>query len=145
MSWKQKKGDQATGENLVKAFENIGYRGYADNVKRICKESGGGGGGGASGPANAAGSSSDAPPKLAKMFKFLLPLSTYWKNIGVLLELENANLSRIESECRGVPDNCLREMLSMWLRQVDPPPTKSALVDAVETYDPTLAQKISAL
>ena len=113
-------------------------------LQRICKESGGGGGG-ASGPAKAAGSSSDSPPKLAKMLKLLLPLSTHWKIIGILLELENANLSRIESEYRGVPDDCLREMLSMWLRQVDPPPTRSALVDAVETYDPTLAQKISAL
>lgn len=47
MKQKQKKGNQATFENLIKAFESIGYKQYANNVRRICKEtapSGGGGG-----------------------------------------------------------------------------------------------------
>lgn len=38
MKWKQKKGDQATFENLIKAFEGIGYKQYADIAWRICEE-----------------------------------------------------------------------------------------------------------
>ena len=145
MKWKQKKGDQATGENLARAFECIGYKPYADNVRRICKETGGGGGGSSATPASAANSSSDKPPKLSKLLKLLMPLSTHWRNIGVLLELEDANLGAIEDSHKGVPDNCLREMLNQWLRQSNPRPTKTALVEAVETYNPVLAQKIAAL
>lgn len=141
MKWKQKKGDQATFENLIKAFESIGYKQYADNVRRICKEtpsSGGSGGGGGAAPA-----SSDEPPKLAKAFRLLMPLSEHWKNIGVLLELKDGDLGKIGNKCRDVPDDCLREMISLWLKQVNPRPTKSALVEAVEAYDPSLAVKIA--
>lgn len=146
MKWKQKKGDHATFENLIKAFEQIGYKQYADSVRRICRESGGGGGAqSSSSAASSANSSSDEPPKLAKAFKLLLPLSNHWRNIGILLELEDGSLSRIEDQCRGVPDNCLREMLSLWLKQVNPRPTKTALADAVDTYNPALAEKIAAL
>ena len=44
MKWKQKKGNQATFENLIEAFEGIGYKMYADTVRRICTSSEGGGG-----------------------------------------------------------------------------------------------------
>ena len=146
MKWKQRKGDQATGENLARAFESIGYKQYADNVRRICKETGGGGGGGSSATsASATNSSSDEPPKLSKLLKLLMPVSTHWRNIGVLLELEDSSLGAIETSNRGVPDNCLREMLNKWLSQTNPRPTKTALVEAVETYNPALAQKIAAL
>lgn len=40
MLWKQKKDSQATGENLARAFEVVGYQQYAKNVRRICEESG---------------------------------------------------------------------------------------------------------
>ena len=66
-------------------------------------------------------------------------------NIGVMLSLSHGHLTAIETRCKGVPDNCLREMLNDWLQQTNPRPTKSALVDAVEAYDPSLAKKISAL
>ena len=49
MRWKQNKGSEATFENLIKAFEGIGYKQYADTVRRICRESPSGGGGGAHG------------------------------------------------------------------------------------------------
>ena len=41
MLWKQKMGSRATGENLARAFENVGYQKYADNVRNICDQSGG--------------------------------------------------------------------------------------------------------
>jgi hypothetical protein len=142
--WKQKKGSQATAQNLIRAFENVGYQAYADNVKTICGVSGGGGVSFRAVAVTDMGSS-DNPPSLPRMFKILLPLSSHWMNIGVMLSLSHGQLTAFETKCRGVPDNCLREMLSAWLKQTDPRPTKSALVDAVEMYDPSLAEKISAL
>ena len=62
-----------------------------------------------------------------------------------MLELSDGRLTAIKTRCRDVPNDCLREMLKEWLQQDNPPPTKSALVDAVEMYNPTLAEKISAL
>ena len=150
--WKQRKGDQATFENLIKAFENVGYKQYADTVRRLCRESGGDGStqpsSNPSGVAVSSGDSkSDEPPvpTLKQAFKMLLPLSDHWKNIGLLLDLKNESIRKIDTECRGIPDDCLREMLSLWLKQIDPRPTRKTLIEAVETYDPKLAQKIKAL
>ena len=81
MKWKQKKGDQATGENLARAFESIGYKGYAGNVRRICQESGGGGSGGLA--LSGANSSSDKLPDQSELLELLMPVSSRWRNIGV--------------------------------------------------------------
>ena len=78
------------------------------------------------------------------MLRILLPVSGQWMNIGVMLSLSDGRLTAIETRCGNVPDNCLREMLKEWLQQTNPPPTKSALVDTVGAYDPSLAEKISA-
>ena len=82
------------------------------------------------------------PPKLNWAFRILLPLSSNWRNIGLLLELDDGFLRGIDSECRGVPDNCLREMLSLWLKQTDPTPTTELLAKAVEVYNPAVARMI---
>ena len=85
---------------------------------------------------------SNKPPTLNQAFRMLMPLSSHWRNIGLLLELDNESLRRIDSECRGVPDDCLREMLSLWLKQIDPRPNKKAFAEAVKVYNPALAQEI---
>ena len=36
--WKQNKGQSATFENLIRAFEGAGCQAYADSVRKICKE-----------------------------------------------------------------------------------------------------------
>ena len=97
------------------------------------------------GGGGAANTSSDSPPNLPTLLRNLLPVSSQWMNIGVMLSLNHGRLSAIETQSRGVPDNCLREMLNDWLQQTSPPPTKSALVNAVEMYSPSLAKRISAL
>ena len=79
------------------------------------------------------------------MLRILLPVSSQWMNIGVMLSLRQECLTAIETRCGGVPDDCLQQMLYEWLQQTNPRPTKSALVDAVEMYNPSLAKKISAL
>ena len=94
---------------------------------------------------SAANTMSDNPPTLPTMLRILLPVSSQWMNIGTMLNLNHGRLTAIETRYRGVPDNCLREMLNEWLQQVNPPPTKSALVNAVENYNPSLAEEISAL
>ena len=35
--WKQRNGSKATYSRLVKMFEQIGYRGYVDEVRRIAQ------------------------------------------------------------------------------------------------------------
>ena len=84
---------------------------------------------------------SNEPLSLSQAFKLLMRRSDRWRNIGLLLELDNEILGKIEAECRGMPDDCLREMLCLWLK-VNPQPSRKALAEAVEVYDPTLAKQI---
>ena len=79
------------------------------------------------------------------MLRILLPVSQDWVNIGTMLSLSDGRLTAIKTRCRDIPNDCLREMLKEWLQLTNPPPTKSALIDAVEVYDASLAEKISAL
>lgn len=148
LKWKQGKGASATFENLIKAFEDIGYKMYADYVRKVCEESGDG----SSAPTPSdtlktktptGDSRSFQPPiKLSHAFRLLIPLSHRWKNIGLLLELDNRRLKKISEDCEGDPDDCLREMLNLWLTQDEPGPTIKALAEAVGTYDSKLALEI---
>ena len=88
---------------------------------------------------------SDNPPTLPTMLRILLPVCSRWMNIGTMLSLSHERLTAIKTRCSGVPDDCLREMLNDWLQQVNPPPTKSALVSAVGAYDQSLAEEIKVL
>ena len=55
-----------------------------------------------------------------------------WENIGIQLELEDGQLKQIKSD-NGNADACLREMLRVWLNRVAPPPSWSAMADALDT------------
>lgn len=59
----------------------------------------------------------------------------------MLLGLPEDVLETISSDEQKV-DNCLRKMVSRWLRQVNPPPTWKDLVDAVKTVNPQKAEEI---
>ena len=80
-------------------------------------------------------------PELKDIFKELYPLATCWKTIGTLLGVPTHILDKTKSEGGRVDDH-LREMLSEWLRQIDPPPTWTALAEAVEVIDKSKAQKL---
>ena len=60
-------------------------------------------------------------------------MANEWEDIGIQLELEEGLLRQIKSdnadECRA----CLREMLRAWLSRVAPPPSWSAMADALDT------------
>ena len=83
---------------------------------------------------------SDDQPKLKDAFGKLLPLATHWRNIGVLLGIKNDDLHAINLNVK--EDDCLREMLSLWLKNKNPLPTWSILAGAVEYYDSAKAQEI---
>ena len=38
-----------------------------------------------------------------------------WLDIGLELGMNKVDLDCIETKCRGIPDECFREMLSKWL------------------------------
>ena len=80
-------------------------------------------------------------PELKDAFKKLLPLAPHWKTIGTLLGVSNPILDKIRSNEEGANDR-LREMLSEWLKQIDPPPSWTALADAVEAVDSSKAVEI---
>ena len=73
-------------------------------------------------------------PMLRRVFKELYPLAPHWKSIGTLLGVPDHILDIIKKEEEGIHE-CLRKVLSQWLKQVDPPPTWKELIEAIETID----------
>ncbi len=55
-----------------------------------------------------------------------------WFTIGIQLNLEESELRAIRTNCHNVEDS-FTEMISLWLHQVDPKPTWTALVDALDS------------
>ena len=55
-----------------------------------------------------------------------------WEPIGIHLDLPSATLSTIAAEHQSDPHKCLIGMLKVWLKIVDPLPTWSAIIEAVE-------------
>ena len=63
---------------------------------------------------------------------------TKWKDIGLELDISQTDLDAIEAVHRSDIGRCFIEMLTLWLKQVDPPPTWTALVAALQ--DPTIEE-----
>lgn len=55
-----------------------------------------------------------------------------WKVIGVQLDIGFSNLTSIETKNHNNPHLCLLDMLEVWLKRVNPPPTWPAIIEAVE-------------
>lgn len=59
-------------------------------------------------------------------------VSAKWEELGISLRLESGLLEIIKkdnpNDCRA----CLRVMLKEWMKQVDPPPSWSAIIEAVK-------------
>lgn len=81
-------------------------------------------------------------PVLRQAFHILLPLASEWQSIGVLLGIPQEDLRIIQLDNPHSTRNCLSNMLNKWLNHHDPLPTWSALAEAVETIDPSLADII---
>ena len=82
--------------------------------------------------------------RLKDIFKELLPIATDWKTIGTLLGIPVHILDKVKSNEERVNDR-LREMLSEWLKQIDPPPTWTVLIEAVEVIDKSIAQRLKTM
>jgi len=59
-------------------------------------------------------------------------ISSKWYNLGIQLRVDVGELDSIKKEGL-VPVDCLREMLKIWLKQVDPHPTRNALITALKS------------
>ena len=66
---------------------------------------------------------------LRELFK---KVDSKWENIGILLEIESHNLESIKTAEHHNTQNCLREMLKIWLKMINPPPSWSAITNALE-------------
>ena len=88
-------------------------------------------------------SSRSTKPKLQDIFKELLPLAAQWQNIGILISLKPDKLDSIKKENSSSQQDCLREMLQLWDKQVDPPPTWRTMADVLqELGEDRLARKL---
>ena len=81
-------------------------------------------------------------PRMA--FKVLLDfnLAFLWKNIGTFLNVHNGILNTISHNERDNAENCLREMLFTRWNQIDPLPTWNDLADAIQPFNPRVAEEI---
>lgn len=58
-------------------------------------------------------------------------VASKWKEIGILLEIPCSSLKGILARHTGDPQQCLMEMLELWLERVEPPPIWAAMIEAV--------------
>ena len=58
---------------------------------------------------------------------------TKWFHIGIQLDMEISHLNVIRNKYRDEADFCFTEMLTDWLKRMNPPPTWEALVDALQS------------
>ena len=72
-------------------------------------------------------------PTLQDLLKQLYSTaSDSWEDIGILLGIDSRALDTIKATENSKSQSCLREMLKVWLKRVNPPPSWSAIADAVE-------------
>jgi len=68
----------------------------------------------------------------------LFAVRTEWYNLGLELGQRVPILDSIAAKCSSDPSQCFRQVLTEWLKGINPPPTWQALVKALES--PTVAQ-----
>lgn len=73
-----------------------------------------------------------------------LYLAADWQSIGALLDLPPIQLQAIRHD-NSKAINCMREMLDVWLKTAEPPPTWERLVEAVEILDEAKAKHLRSM
>ena len=83
-------------------------------------------------------------PGLSTLLRELIKkVDSKWENLGILLEIESHRLESIKTEEHHNTQNCLREMLKTWLKMINPPPSWSAITNALECIgDEQLARNL---
>ena len=59
-------------------------------------------------------------------------MSADWEDIGPFLDISEGVLKIIKADHPGNVRKCFRVMLREWLKQVEPPPMWSTIIDAIE-------------
>ena len=65
------------------------------------------------------------------MFRELYEVRVKWHSFGIELKLSLSHLEVIRIRHNNDPDECFKELLCTWLKQVDPKPTWAAVVNAL--------------
>ena len=73
--------------------------------------------------------------------RYLHPLRSKWMVFGTFLCVDHSSLEAMEAD-KYTCDEKIVKLVALWLRQISPPPTWQALVDAVEHLDPSKAEEI---
>ena len=83
-------------------------------------------------------------PELKDLLKELYATSSdTWEDIGILLGIKTGQLDAIKTAENRTAQSRLREMLKIWLNRVSPPPSWSAIAEAIEFLgDQTLANHL---
>ena len=72
-------------------------------------------------------------PKLKDLLKELnKKVAAKWHNLGIMLEIDDGELSKVKSDNAGNCDDCLREMLKIWLKKIDPKPSWSSMAEVLK-------------
>lgn len=74
-----------------------------------------------------------ATPKLEDLLDALQhKVAHKWKRLGVFLNIPTGRLDNIEADHHNTQD-CLQEMLKVWLNRVHPPPTWASIINALDS------------
>ena len=72
-------------------------------------------------------------PELKDLLKELYcKAADKWEDIGILVDVDQGKLNSIKSSHGNQSEACLREMLKIWVTQVDPSPSWIILIEALE-------------
>ena len=71
-----------------------------------------------------------------------MPLASNWKTLGTLLNLKDSDLDIIQANNHNQSVECLRETLSLLLRQTEPTCTWQDVAGAIELLNPKKAEDI---
>ena len=83
-------------------------------------------------------------PELKDLLKELYTKAAdKWEDIGILLGIKPGRLDAIKTAENHTAQSCLREMLKIWLKRISPPPSWSAIAEAIELLgDQNLADQL---
>ena len=59
-------------------------------------------------------------------------VSSKWEDIGLCLCLSANSLDIIRNDNPSDSKSCFREMIKLWFKRVDPPPSWAAIIEAVD-------------
>ena len=74
-------------------------------------------------------------PELRMLLRELRRVADKWEDIGIELRIEEGQLMKIKLDNADKCEACLREMLRVWLHCVAPPPSWSAMADALDEVE----------